>query len=225
MKIKFVILLLAVVSGFAAHAQPWYTGTDGKSIYSNYTGFVGIGTTTPASKLHVLGGPIRVEHATEASIDLKTTTLAPSQYFNIGANAYGFYVYEIESASYKFTVNKNGNVAIGLKFADAKLTVDGDIHAKEVRVDLAGALTAPDYVFEEDYKLPSLTEVHAYIKQHKHLPEIPSAREMEEKGVELKEMNMLLLKKVEELTLHAISQEEKINALESALKALEAKVK
>jgi len=71
-----------------------------------------------------------------------------------------------------------------------------------------------DYVFEPSYPLAPLSEVDAYVRRNKHLPEVPSASEMESKGVDLAKMNMLLLKKVEELTLHAIEQEKRIQALE-----------
>ncbi|MFV1883187.1 MAG: hypothetical protein ACMZ7B_01660 [Balneola sp.] len=104
--------------------------------------------------------------------------------------------------------NSNGNVGIGTTNPDQKLTVKGKIHSEEVIVDLN--VPGPDYVFEEDYDLTSLKELEAYIKANKHLPEIPSAKEMEANGIILGEMNMLLLKKIEELTLHAISQEKAI---------------
>lgn len=84
----------------------------------------------------------------------------------------------------------------------------GKVHAEEVKVDLS--VPGPDYVFEEDYDLPSLESIQQYVKENKHLPEIPSAKELEEKGIDLGVMNMLLLKKVEELTLHLIEQN-KIN--------------
>ncbi|MEQ8424022.1 MAG: tail fiber protein, partial [Cyclobacteriaceae bacterium] len=116
--------------------------------------------------------------------------------------------------------NKDGgSVGIGTTTPDSKLTVKGDIHTREVRVDLAGSV-APDYVFEKDYPLTSLEELKSYIEQHKHLPEIPSAKEMEEEGINLKEMNLMMLKKVEELTLHTISQEEKIERLEKLVEKL-----
>ena len=70
----------------------------------------------------------------------------------------------------------------------------------------------PDYVFAEDYELPTLGEIEAYINTHKHLPEIPSAQEVEENGLTLGEMNALLLKKIEELTLHTIEQEKALDA-------------
>ncbi len=91
-------------------------------------------------------------------------------------------------------------------------------------VVIAGSLKAkatvvvPDYVFEPDYKLAPLAEVESYIVANKHLPEIPSAKEIEAGGVDLAQMNLLLLKKVEELTLHAIAQEKRIQALEDRLK-------
>ena len=116
------------------------------------------------------------------------------------------------------------NIGIGTNNPDSKLTVKGSIHAEEVKVDLS--VPGPDYVFESDYDLKSLEEIEAYIKAEKHLPEIPSAKEMEANGVQLGEMNMLLLKKIEELTLHTIAQEKKINELEpypSLLKEREAK--
>jgi hypothetical protein len=70
-----------------------------------------------------------------------------------------------------------------------------------------------DFVFEDNYQLKDLTEVEAFILTNKHLPEIPSAAEMEEAGVNLAEMNKLLLMKVEELTLYSIEQEKKIEEL------------
>jgi hypothetical protein len=115
--------------------------------------------------------------------------------------------------SVKMHINGDGNVGIGTTTPDAKLTVKGDIHTQEIKVDLSGALV-PDYVFEEDYPLPSLAETEIYIKANKHLPEVPSAKEMEENGIDLKRMNLLLLKKIEELTLYLIQLEEKNNFLE-----------
>jgi hypothetical protein len=109
-----------------------------------------------------------------------------------------------------------GNVGIGTENPDAKLAVKGTVHAQEVRVDLQGAV-APDYVFDDAYELPSLENVEAYIKEHKHLPEVPSAKEMDENGLNLKEMNLLLLKKVEELTLHIIEQDKRINLQQKQL--------
>lgn len=100
------------------------------------------------------------------------------------------------------TIRHDGYVGIGTTNPDKALTVKGTVHAEEVLVDLN--VPGPDYVFEKNYDLLSLEEVEAYINQNKHLPEVPSAKEMEANGIKLMEMNLLLLKKVEELTLHMI---------------------
>ena len=127
----------------------------------------------------------------------------------VGQNGYisGYFGIDLFTAGQnRFRVNHNGNVGIGTSAPDEKLTVKGKIHTQEIIVDLNGAI-APDYVFEKDYNLKSLKEVEAYIEENKHLPEIPSAKTMEEEGVYLKKMNLLLLKKIEELTLHTIEQQ------------------
>jgi hypothetical protein len=99
---------------------------------------------------------------------------------------------------------------------NSKLVVEGLISAREVKV-LTGPI--PDYVFEQDYTLMSLSDLETYIKTNKHLPGIPSASEVEaNEGLELGEMNRLLLEKVEELTLHIIAQQKEIETLKSALK-------
>jgi len=115
----------------------------------------------------------------------------------------------------KMRIKRNGLVGIGTENPDAKLTVKGDIHAEEVLVDLS--VPGPDYVFEEDYDLRTLEETEAYIRANKHLPEVPSAIEMEANGIELGEMNMLLLKKVEELTLHTIEQQKMLEKQQSLI--------
>ncbi len=98
--------------------------------------------------------------------------------------------------------------------SDCKLDVDGKIRSEEVVVEV---VNGPDYVFEDDYYLRTLRETEDYIKQNKHLPEIPSAREMEANGVELGEMNMNLLKKIEELTLYLIDQNNEISAMKQVI--------
>jgi len=108
-------------------------------------------------------------------------------------------------------------VGIGTLSPDEKLTVKGKIHTQEVRVDMAGPLV-PDYVFENDYKLKTLPEVEEFIKENKHLPEIPSAKEIEKNGLMLAEMNMALLKKMEEMTLYMIEQNKELKTLKEQIK-------
>jgi hypothetical protein len=120
------------------------------------------------------------------------------------ATSLGFY----NNGAWRLIADNTGKVGIGTTTPDQLLTVKGIIHSQEVRVDLT--VPGPDYVFEKNYSLPALKEVKDYIDQHKHLPEVPSAIQMEKNGVQLGEMNMLLLKKVEELTLYVIEQNKKI---------------
>lgn len=108
--------------------------------------------------------------------------------------------------TYLFIKRSSGNVGIGLTNPQNKLDVNGRIHSKSVMIDLNGW---SDYVFKATYQLPSLTKVKAFIDQNQRLPEVPSEQEMIKNGLDVSEMNKLLMKKVEELTLYAIENERK----------------
>ncbi|GGH00535.1 tail fiber protein [Pedobacter zeae] len=115
-------------------------------------------------------------------------------------------------------VYHKGNVGIGTTAPTEKLTVNGKIKANEIRVDGQGA---PDYVFEDSYHKLSLGEIEQYIKLNKHLPEVPSAKEFERDGMALGETNKLLLKKIEELTLHLIEKEKELKSQAERLTEIE----
>ncbi|ASZ11360.1 hypothetical protein KTO58_18355 [Chitinophaga pendula] len=123
---------------------------------------------------------------------------------------------EIDGGDIVLLPGGNGNVGIGVQAPPAKLTVNGVVLATRMRV--SQNLTWPDFVFKKDYQLPSLQELDTYIQQHQHLPEIPSAQDIARDGQDLGEMNRLLLKKLEEVTLYIIQQDKRINALEQQLK-------
>ncbi|MGX1929311.1 hypothetical protein [Flagellimonas sp. 2504JD4-2] len=110
----------------------------------------------------------------------------------------------------RMVIEENGYVGIGTTSPDARLAVNGNIHTKEVKVDLVGW---PDYVFEKDYRLPTLEEVEKHININGHLKDIPTAKEVEENGVFLGEMDSKLLQKIEELTLYTIQQQKEIQQL------------
>lgn len=114
-----------------------------------------------------------------------------------------------------FTITSDQLVGIGTISPDTKLTVNGTVHAKEVLIDLNGPLA--DYVFDKDYKLRTLSEVQNYIQEKKHLPDIPSATEVKDKGMSVGEMQNLLLQKIEELTLYIIQQQNEIETLKQQL--------
>ena len=111
-----------------------------------------------------------------------------------------------------------GNVGIGTSSPQYKLDVYGTIRAREILVNLNGI--GADFVFSPNYTLIPLGEVKKFINENKHLPEIPPAVEMYSSGINMSEMQIKLLQKIEELTLYVIEQEEKINELQQKLNNL-----
>ena len=107
------------------------------------------------------------------------------------------------------------NVGIGCTNPAVRLAVNGKIKATELEITLA---PCSDYVFEKDYNLMNLNDLENYITKNKHLPEVPSAKEFSENGYSVGEMDDILLRKVEELTLYIIKQQKEIEELKSNLR-------
>ncbi|NER12986.1 hypothetical protein GWK08_06015 [Leptobacterium flavescens] len=210
----------------------------------DYNGNMGVGTTDPNAKLEV-ADEIRVRLATN-NTDKNVARIVPLGYSGVtgamnwalrGTYQYGNGV-NTNSAGGDLDLIKSldrntilatktdgtslGNVGIGTTSPDSKLTVKGKVHAEEVKVDLS--VPGPDYVFANDYDLRTLEELQKYIQQNKHLPNIPSAVEMEANGVELGIMNMKLLEKIEELTLYTLEQEKKLKEQKEANQKLETRL-
>ena len=197
--------------------QSW--GTAGTQYMTINAGHIGIGTPTP------YGGMLQINAESNGNNALRLEAGA----FSMNGSSV-FQIDKVGAVGGRFVVNSDGNVGIGTSAPDAKLAVNGQIHATEVKV--TATVPGPDYVFEKDYALPSLESVKTYIDQNKHLPEVPSAKEMEANGINVGEMNMLLLKKVEELTLYVIEQKEQLrvqqqqlNLQNKEIKELKSKVK
>ena len=117
----------------------------------------------------------------------------------------------------KMILMKDGNLGIGtMNSSIFKLSVNGNIRAIEIKIET----NCSEFVFEDDHDLPTLEELVKFIKVNKHLPEIPSAKEVDENGVELGKMDPKLLQKIEELTLYIIDQERRMKKMETLINQL-----
>ncbi|GHE75018.1 hypothetical protein [Roseivirga thermotolerans] len=144
---------------------------------------------------------------------------------NTGSNPL-YYAFGVTTAVGKvFSINNAGAlVHNGTSFFGQKMIVDNDIESKKVKVTATPG-TVPDYVFKPDYELRSLPELESYIKANSHLPNMPSAKEVEANGQDVGDMQLKLLEKIEELTLYIIEQNKKVLQLEQEILELKNKGK
>lgn len=204
---------------------------------STFSGNVGIGTAPLDTKILTVNGDVSMT----GTISLNAT----NKYFTVGLTGSGGITFKNENSlntiisehqgknsklgfrasAYNFnsgdvTIAKNldvkGKITCHNEIEVTALNADA-IKAKDINVELTHAA---DYVFDESYKLQSLSEVESYVKSNKHLPGVPSASEIAENGMSVSQMSNLLLEKVEELTLHMIQLEKENQALKAEISNL-----
>lgn len=113
--------------------------------------------------------------------------------------------------------DSGNNLWFGI-FNNKTVRIDGTVTVKKVLVTTD---VWSDVVFEPDYKLMSLNDIENFIKQNKHLPEVPTTKEVTESGIDVAQMNSILLKKIEEITLLMIEQDKTIKALQKKVDELQ----
>ena len=198
----------------------WQSAWGGMKYFTNGTprlaitngGNVGIGTTAPAKALDVAGS-IYLFPGRNGDPTLKFNNQGWARIG--GSSSSGLAIWgtgNAETDDNPAMFVASGSVGIGTTAPDQKLTVKGKIHAEEVIVDLNVPLA--DYVFGKDYELMPLHQVDQYVQENSHLPDMPSATEVKEKGMGVGEMQNKMLQKIEELTLYVIQQDKRIKALE-----------
>lgn len=132
-------------------------------------------------------------------------------------------LYKVLSLAPDTTAVFHGKVGIGTEATTHDLAVAGSVLAESIEVKLQTEW--PDYVFGPEYEKPSLDELDEYIRVEGKLPEVPSAREVEANGINLGEMDALLLRKIEEMTLYLIEHQKRLDELESENKELKETIK
>lgn len=172
-------------------------------------GYVGIGTVTPNVRFHVNG--LAGEDAMRIQVSGTTKMLVQSN----GGTSFGSLTAAPSNGIYV-----SGNVQVGTEPVPTgyKMSIDGKLVCEEVKVQLSADWA--DYVFDDTYKLLSLEEVEAFIVANNHLPNIPSADELATTGLDLSAMNILMMQKIEELTLYLIELNKQNELLMQEIKTL-----
>lgn len=220
------------------------SGDDLNALSINDAGNMGVGIAAPTARLHVNDGKVLVQPKNDNDTDIFRineyrggSLMSMSETGDAGVLDIGYYglagdkvqinggvsnqgasIGGFDDGVKKFNLNSKGDsyfngggLAVGTtSLGGYQLAVNGKIRAKEIKVETGWA----DFVFYEDYQLPSLEAVEQHIKEKGHLEHIPSEKEVAENGIYLGEMDSKLLRKIEELTLYTIQQEKKIKSLQ-----------
>lgn len=221
-------LRMGTLSGNSAGKMVFrFNGTDRSAMDVN--GKFGLGTTSPSALLHLKGTDevMRVE-GTSPFFQFYNGAIAKSFIWSTGndikigtstGNSTGRVILGTAGGGDQLYIAANGTVGIGTSDTKGyKLGVDGSIVCEELKVKLSQ--NWPDYVFADEYELPALSEVENSIQRNKHLPGIPSAKEIHENGINVGEMQKLLMQKIEELTLYVIDLQKQNDDLKSEMSSL-----
>lgn len=204
---------------------------------------VGIGTESPTQRLDV-NGTIRANSPTFPGRDYKivcdmrqniyaandlVTYSGGGKLFVINTSAGSTNAFMVANGTENnklFYVRNDGKVQIGNVTTPGsyKLYVETGILTEKLKVALKTSTDWADYVFAKNYQLKPLAEVEAFVKENKHLPDVPSAQELvNDGGIDVGQMLAKQMQKIEELTLYMIDLQKQNNALVSKVAALEAK--
>ena len=179
------------------------------AMYIDEFGNVGVGTSTPLAALHVL-------EPAAAAVDMirLDNPDGPARLVLVNQG-----IINTDFVDQKWIFNSNGSLRLsaGTDSAEFRLFANGDLTILGTLTAGVPAQTFPEYVFESQYELMPIEDVKAYVDENLHLPGIPSASEVQQSGINMTEMQVQLLKKVEELTLYTYQQQEMINELKQAL--------
>jgi len=204
----------------------WYYGDD---IVVDGGGKIGLGTITPVSKLHVYDGNVfisKYDHSNSPTIDLAIgDSDSGIDWINDGVLSLktdGVEVQKIDHGKVVFSSTSKIGIGTGTATLTEALNVNGNILTEGVKVN---PTEFPDYVFKSQYKLRPLKEVEKFVKENSHLPEVPSEAEVKKNGLELGEMSVTLLKKIEELTLYMIEKDKQLEKANQQIQDLSKKVK
>lgn len=181
-------------------------------------GFIGIGTAFPTAMVDINNGEYTGGPGTRSPIGLKVT----STYSNDPDQAVGIMSQMGDNLNKAFSAGKTDGSSYTENFV---VFADGYVFARDIRVTLQSPFPHPDYVFEKNYKLRSIEQLADFIKQNGHLPDVPSAKEVEKnKGINIGEMSEKQLLKIEEMTLYIIELNKKLNELTNTVNALQKKI-